>query len=156
MNHLKGGKQMNFLYYEGDMVAQRVHLYDPLHLYGDDAIVEYLRNCFYQELRVIQQELEKDVGTEYRELQFNDYNLLYWNEDAVHVRIWYWNYEEPHVGTMALDSFYEEIVRYNFEYDLILIGKPAWEVSTRAKKIIEPVICSRKGIQVPEHWLVKE
>lgn len=123
--------------FENNFINQKVNIIFDMDIH--EVFKEYLESRTLNELRTIESKLSEDLTEKYQILQFDDYSKLVYNNMDVRVFIQYPNDEEEREDFATYEGFYKLIVRYNYEYDRILIGDVGREIDPKAQAIIDEV-----------------
>ena len=123
--------------FDNDFISQKVYVVFNMDIH--EVFKEYLESRTVDELRVIESKLSEDLDQEYQVLQFDDYSRLVYNNRDVKVFIQYPNDEEEREDDASFEGFYRLIVKYNYEYDCILISDVGREINPKAQAIIDEV-----------------
>ena len=122
--------------FENSFIDQKVYIVFDMDIH--EVFKEYLESRTVDELRIIESKLSEDLNNEYKILQFDDYSRLIYNNEDVKVFIQYPNEEEKE-DDATYEGFYKLIVRYNHEYDRILINDVQRDIDPKAQAIIDEV-----------------
>lgn len=119
-----------------DFIFQKVSVrfYEGVGIY--ETFEEYLDTRTVEELRRLERRLEKNFTGKWQ-VRFDDYSRLVNRNGRVYVYIQYPNDEDEREESMSTEDFFEVLVKFNIEYDMILITKGKHHIGPRARSVIE-------------------
>ncbi len=119
-----------------DFIDQRVLVVSNSILH--ETFQDYLNTRTLAELRELERKMEEGLDKEWA-LRFDDYTQLCLRDGRVYTRVWFPGDEEPQDDDLSAEEFFELIVRFNYEYDLILIRKENRTISPEARAVIKRI-----------------